>query len=295
MNEYFKSLGVCIPCYVRSERELEFLYRTLESLRSQILKPQEVVLSDDSPTPLASSQILASFPELNIRVVRNLFAKGIAGNSNFGVTFLNTEWVHVLHQDDWLREANSYRKIAEAAEALDQNHRWFLVAGMHEDGSNLVPEWKKSNLFGFNSVGGPSCLFTRKNDYIEYDERFRMLVDVKNYSDYFTVFGEPGIVTIPSICYGNPPNRVSRSMTLDQTLGEINLIFKLETVEFKDLMECLNDSSLNPYHRYLLLNLARENKRVPINLYLWLSVQLLYTRLKFKFNRKISISNNQAK
>jgi hypothetical protein len=286
VNEYVNSLGVCIPCHVKSEQELVLLYRTLESIRYQTLRPQEIVLSDDSPTPLNSSLILATFPELNIRVVRNSFANGIAGNSNFGVSHLNSEWVHVLHQDDWLFAASSYREIVEEIQEKGPKYQWFLVAGIHEDGSNVVPEWKKSNLFGFNSIGGPSCLFTRNDDYIRYDERYRMLVDVKNYYDYFSSFGEPGIIEIPSICYGNPPSRVSRNMTLDQTLGEIDLIIKLETVDYGDLMECIKDSSLNPHHRYLLLKLAKRNDRVPTNPYLCLSVRLLYTRLKLKFNSK---------
>lgn len=285
MNENFNSLGVCIPCHVNSEEELTLLYRALESIRSQTLRPQEIVLSDDSPTPINSLKILATFPEMNIRVLRNSFTKGIASNSNFGVSYLNTEWVHVLHQDDWLFAATSYREIAKQAEELDQTYRWFLVSGIHEDGSKILPEWKKSNLFGFNSIGGPSCLFIRNEDYIPYDERFRMLVDVKNYSDYFSAFGEPGIIEIPSICYGNPPSRVSRNMTLDQTLGEMNLIFKVKKIEFDDLMECLNDSSLNPYHRYILLKLAKENNRIPVKLYLQLSGNLLYTHLMSKFKR----------
>lgn len=287
MNEHLKSLGVCIPCHIKDEEDLFFLYRALESIRNQTFRPQEIVLSDDSPKQIDGPGIKADFPELNIRVVRNSFAKGIAGNSNFGASHLKTEWIHVLHQDDWLFAAGSYLEILSEAQELNQTCRWFLATGTHEDGSIVVPEWKQSNLFGFNSIGGPSCLFIRSEDYIQFDERFKMLVDVKNYADYFGAFGTPGIIENPSICYGNPPTRVSRNMTLDQTLGEIDLMFKVKTVNTEDLMECLYDPSLNPYHRHLLLKIAKRNKRVPVGASLRLLGVLLYSRLKLKLNRRV--------
>lgn len=282
MNEYLNSLGVCIPCHVKSEQDLALLYRALESIRSQTLQPREIVVSDDSPKGVSSSKIMAAFPELNIQVIRNLLAQGIAGNSNFGVSHLNTEWIQVLHQDDWLTASSSYEEIMKEIRDLDQTYRWFLVSGLHEDGSSIVPVWKKSNLFGFNSIGGPSCLFTRKTDFIQYDERFKMLVDVKNFSDYFNSFGNPGIIETPSISYGNPPTRVSQNMPLDQTLEEINSILKTKAIEFEDIIECLNDSVLNPYHRFLLLKLAKENKRITLNLYFRQLGSLVFARLKFK-------------
>lgn len=282
MNEYLNSLGVCIPCHVKSEQDLALLYRALESIRSQTLQPREIVVSDDSPKGVSSSKIMAAFPELNIQVIRNLIVQGIAGNSNFGVSHLNTEWIQVLHQDDWLTASSSYEEIMKEIRDLDQTYRWFLVSGLHEDGSSIVPVWKKSNLFGFNSIGGPSCLFTRKTDFIQYDERFKMLVDVKNFSDYFNSFGNPGIIETPLISYGNPPTRVSQNMPLDQTLEEMNSILKTKAIEFEDIIECLNDSVLNPYHRFLLLKLAKENKRITLNLYFRQLGSLVFARLKFK-------------
>lgn len=282
MNEYLKSLGVCIPCHVKTEQDLALLYRALESIHSQTLQPRQIVLSDDSPMGINTSKILATFPDLNIQVIRNLFAQGIGGNSNFGVSHLNTEWIQVLHQDDWLSASSSYEEIMKEIRDLDQTYRWFLVPGLHEDGSSVVPVWKKSNLFGFNSIGGPSCLFTRNTDFIQYDERFKMLVDVKNYSDYFNSFGNPGIIETPSINYGNPPTRVSRNMSLDQTLEEIDSILKMKSIEVQDIIECLNDSALNSYHRFLLLKLAKENKRISLKLYFRLLGSLLFARLKFK-------------
>ena len=289
MNEHLNSLGVCIPCHITSDQDLTFLYRALESIRYQTLKPREIVLSDDSPKNLNSLKILSAFPELNIRVIRNLFAQGIAGNSNFGVSQLKTEWVHVLHQDDWLSSSSGYEKIIEEIQDLGTNFRWILVSGTHEDGSVIVPLWKKSNLFGFNSIGGPSCLFTRNTDFIQYDERFRMLVDVKNYSDYFNSFGNPGVIKNPLINYGNPPTRVSRNMSPDQTLGELNLILKIKSVQLKDVIECLNDSTLNPYHRYVILKQANENFGISTNFYYRLFGSLLLSRLMFKLKNVFHI------
>jgi len=283
VNEHPNSLGVCIPCHIKSEQDLALLYRALQSIRDQTLRPREIVISDDSPESPDHSKIIASFPELNIQMLRNSATQGIAGNTNFGVSYLTTEWIHVLHQDDWLSAPSGYEEIINRIGEFDTTHRWFLVSGRHEDGSIIIPVWKKSNLFGFNSVGGPSCLLTRKTDYIQYDERYRMLVDVKNYSDYFNSFGNPGVIGTPLVNYGNPPTRVSRNMSLDQTLSEIQSILKMESLEIDDVIECLKDSTLNPYHRLLVLKLARENMGIRKVFYARLFVGLLFARLKFKY------------
>lgn len=283
MNEHLNSLGVCIPCHIKSEQDLALLYRALQSIRDQTFMPREIVISDDSPESLDHPKIIASFPELNIQMIRNSATQGIAGNTNFGVSYLTTEWIHVLHQDDWLSAPSGYEEIINRIGEFDITHRWFLVSGRHEDGSIILPVWKKSNLFGFNSVGGPSCLLTRKTDYIQYDERYRMLVDVKNYSDYFNAFGNPGVIGTPLVNYGNPPTRVSRNMSLDHTLSEIDSILKMESLEIADVIECLKDSTLNPYHRFLVLKLARKNMGMSKVFYVRLFVCLLFARLKFKF------------
>lgn len=283
MNEYLDSLGVCIPCHIKSEQDLTLLYRTLESIRNQTLRPQEIVISDDSHKSLDHLKITSIFPELNIQVIRNSLAQGIASNTNFGVSYLTTDWIHVLHQDDWLSIPTSYEEIIDKISEFDPIHRWFLVSGKHEDGSIIMPVWKKSNLFGFNSIGGPSCLLTRKTDYIQCDERYRMLVDVKNYSDYFNSFGNPGVIGNPLVNYGNPPTRVSRNIPLDETLKEIDSILKMESLGTADVIECLKDSTLNPYHRSLVLKLATKNMRISKVVYVWFFMGLLFARLKFKY------------
>ena len=283
MNEYLNSLGVCIPCHVKSEQDLALLYRALESIRNQTRRPQEIVISDDSHKSLDHLEIITRFPELNIQVIRNSLAQGIAINTNFGVSHLTTEWIHVLHQDDWLSIPSSYEEIMNKIRESDPIHRWFLVSGKHEDGSIIMPVWKKSNLLGFNSIGGPSCLLTRKTDYVQFDERYRMLVDVKNYSEYFNSFGNPGVIGNPLVNYGNPPTRVSRNMSLDETLKEIDSILKMESLETADVIECLKDSTLNPYHRSLVLKLATKNKRISKVVFVWFFMGLLFARLKFKY------------
>jgi len=283
VNKYLHSLGVCIPCHVKSEQDLILLNRALKSILIQTLRPREIVISDDSPNYVDDSKICANFPELNIRVIKNSQTQGIAGNSNFGVSYLTTEWIHVLHQDDWLSAPNSYEEIMNEIGEFNTTHKWFLVSGEHEDGSVILPVWKKSNLFGFNSIGGPSCLLTRKVDFVQYDERYRMLVDVKNYSDYFSLFGNPGVIGVPLVKYGNPPTRVSRTMALDQTLREIDAILKTESLEPSDVIDCLKDSTLNPYHRLQVLKLATENMKIHKLLRISLFAGILLARLKLKY------------
>lgn len=283
MNEHFDNFGVCIPCHLKSEEDLNLLFRALESIRCQSQKPREVVIADDSPETLDKVRVIENFPELNIQVVRNSSSQGIANNTNFGVSFLTTDWIHVLHQDDWLSKPSSYEEIFNKISEFDSQHKWFLVSGIHEDGSIVIPVWNKSNLLGFNSIGGPSCLIIQRTNYIQYDQRFRMMVDVKNYSDYFNAFGKPGVVNNPLISYGNPPTRVSRNITLDETLREIECVLNEETIGDAELIECLQNSSLNPYNRMLVLKLATKSMRIERVVFIRLFISLLFARIKLKY------------
>jgi glycosyltransferase involved in cell wall biosynthesis len=283
VNEHFDNLGVCIPCHLKNEEDLNLLFRALESIRCQSQKPREVVIADDSPETLDKLRVIENFPELNIQVIRNSSSQGIANNTNFGVSFLTTDWIHVLHQDDWLSKPSSYEEIFNKISEFDSQHKWFLVSGIHEDGSIVIPIWNKSNLLGFNSIGGPSCLIIQRTNYIQYDQRFRMMVDVKNYSDYFNAFGKPGVVNNPLISYGNPPTRVSRNITLDETLREIECVLKEETIGDAELIECLQNSSLNPYNRMLVLKLATKSMRIQRVVFIRIFISLLIARIKLKY------------
>ena len=277
-----ENLGVCIPCHVTNTFELSLLIRALESIRIQTLQPQEIVLSDDTKNGSDLLKLVEMFPSLNMRVVKNTNNEGIAKNSNFGVSQLRSDWVHVLHQDDWLSENDAYELIMQHGISINSEKRWILVAGTHEDGSIIVPKWTESVVFGFNSIGGPSCLFVRRKDFINLDSKFTMMVDVKNYYEYHKQFGSPLILSKPLISYGDPLSRVSRNTKTSQVMGELNAIVSLSEIETIRILGTIRDAGLNPFHRSMVLKCAKENKKIGLYGYIYLSLKMLFSRMKLK-------------
>lgn len=279
------TFGVCIPCHVESEADLELLTRALKSIESQTRKPLEIVLSDDTSNGLNLEPLLKSFANLNLRILKNNLNRGIANNSNHGVLDLGTEWIHVLHQDDWLASESVYETILDYLSIQNLKNKWIVLGGIHEDNSEIIPKWNDSILFGFNTIGGPSCLITRKSDFINFDPRFTMLVDVKNFSDYFIKYGHPAILESPVISYGDPKNRVSRNITAREYQNEINSVIKIESISTAKIIKCLQNYHLNSYQRSMVAKAALRNKKISFKTYTQFSISFVISRFRDKIYR----------
>jgi hypothetical protein len=112
-----------------------------------------------------------------------------------------------------------------------------------------------------------------------------MLVDVKNFSDYFKSFGKPGILAAPLISYGDPKSRVSRNMTLSEYQAELNAVTKIENISEKVIIECLQNFNLNPYQRSMVAKAALLNKKISLKTYSKFSISLIISRIQYKIKK----------
>jgi glycosyltransferase involved in cell wall biosynthesis len=158
-------ISAIITCY----NSQATIARALESVLSQTLPEIEIVVVDDASTD-ATSEIVQSFPDRRIRLIRNERNRGIGGAKNVGVAASQGEFIAFLDSDDaWVRH-----KLATQLGALKRNvfavplgFSAFWVHRMH--GSKVVlrrpsrhQTWLKSILVGETFSLGSTLLATRK-------------------------------------------------------------------------------------------------------------------------------------
>lgn len=277
-------LDVVIPCYIRTKEDLENLNRCLKSLEQQILKPSKIYLSDDSPTNLIDSRFLGTFPGLAIKYTRNPGLPGVAQNSNFGVSQTRSEWVHVLHQDDWLSNPKVYESLK--LWEVDSPTQWILMTGKNQTGKEITPNITESMLLGFNEVGGPSCMIVRKSTFIELRPDFSLLVDVCHFSDYLRSYGAPKIVSEVKVIYGESSNQLSKRLSSKMIDSEIQKVINVYGIQQSQLLRIIDDQNLNTFMRMYVLRAAGRNKRIHFlkSFSLWVKLSAQRLRNKVSFN-----------
>lgn len=104
------SLSVIIPTFNRAS----LLRRAVQSVQSQSLKPDEIIVVDDGSIDDTAIMIKHNFPTVKYYYQEN---KGISAARNAGINMASGEWIAFLDSDDeWLRE-----KLAKQMSALSAN------------------------------------------------------------------------------------------------------------------------------------------------------------------------------
>lgn len=206
------NITVVIPFIMRDQNSLQMLERTLHSVCSQEVIPYEVIISDDSSVTYFDDieGFLSQFREvfangLTIRHVRNHGPKGVAPNSNNGLKLVTSEWVHVLHADDYVMRKELYSDILQHI-SNDNNTNWFVLAG-EVSGKIFLPEvsWDavtNSAVLGLNCMGGPSAIIFRNNKKLFYNERINNFCDIDFSYKCLLLYGEANILESIDIFYG---------------------------------------------------------------------------------------------
>ena len=71
-------ISICIPAY----KQVDFLQRLLDSIRTQTFRDFEVILTDDSPDNAVADLVTAFSTALPIRFIKNPVALGTPENWN---------------------------------------------------------------------------------------------------------------------------------------------------------------------------------------------------------------------
>lgn len=182
MND--KLVSICIPAYKRKD----FIIRCLESVKKQVYKNIEVIISDDSPDE-GIEEVTAQFQPLSIKYFHNKQPLGSPANWNKALNHASGDYILLLHQDDWLHSANA---ITSFINSFDDTIDFVFCrnTGMNEKNEliDFSADAKPLDLYACserlilrNVIGPPSNVMVSKKIKARYDTQFIWLVDIDYY------------------------------------------------------------------------------------------------------------------
>jgi hypothetical protein len=272
-----KSITTVIPTYFDSGIPLGRFESCLESIRRQTIRPEKIIITDDSKKVDFMNTLWPSLKDFDIPIeyIKNPNSRGMGSNSNFGLSNTSSQFIHILHSDDCLDDSEAYEKMLCEINICPSG--WIFVGGR----VNLLvnsPTLNDFLMFGINTLGGPSGLFALREKYLSYDTELKMLVDVEQYSRMITEFGPPGIINEPLIEYGVGPWQVQNNISSKEIILEYKYILE-KYPEVKKKIEILEETStdLEMQIRLKKLHLLMHDRNYK---------HILYWRLFFLFMRR---------
>jgi len=232
------TISSIIPVYQDSGLPFEILKETVNSLLMQTHPPVEIILSDDSSGMLVENWV----EEFNLTnsgsliYVRNLGPSGVSSNSNFAAKLATGTFVHFLHSDDHLISNEVYSKVINSLEKT--SNQWLLLGGQMR-GIVTIPDLENLNLFGVNTVGGPSGLVIKRSIFEGFDENISLLMDIEFFLRTAKNYGPPLILKDICIEYGSGDWQLTKSINEAKYCGEIDHLWKNEQLGFSDFVKLL--------------------------------------------------------
>jgi glycosyltransferase involved in cell wall biosynthesis len=178
-------VSICIPAYNKTEK----LTKLMESIKIQIYKDYEIVITDDS-SDNENGKMLKTYNELPVKYIKNETNLGPSKNWNQSIKQAKGQYIKMMFDDDWFSDENSLGKFVSM---LDENPEIDIAfSGTHQvfaeksysryiaekDAKRIKQDWK--NLFLGNVVGAPSAVIFRNKEYL-FDESLKWVVDVELY------------------------------------------------------------------------------------------------------------------
>jgi hypothetical protein len=212
-------ISTVIPVLIKDNENLIELKNALISLEKQTLRPDEVIISANILDIVLHAEMLKLTKSFSLNIIVHINSLGMnpQANTNNGVKYVKNEIVHILHHDDSIIEEFAYEKIAYAF--LNENIIWAILNLVEKDGIKF-PKVQPGLIWGFNSIGGPSVLVTRKEWYIPFSTDYAFLWDCVNFHNYNTKYGEPLFFENLHIRHGTSENRLSNLINLEKRLGD---------------------------------------------------------------------------
>ena len=162
-------ISICIPTYQRPH----LLKTLLDSICIQTYRDFEIIINDNSKDD-SIEQLLKSYADkLPINYVRNYPSTTAAENTNAVMQRANSEWIKLMHDDDWFETTDALQQFADAAKRSGKD---FIFSGCTQvwldsgkKQTDLLSEEKKQwltespfCLFYLNVIGHPSATMHKK-------------------------------------------------------------------------------------------------------------------------------------
>jgi glycosyltransferase involved in cell wall biosynthesis len=240
------TFSVVIPVYITSVEKYNELVRCLDSILLQDLRPDYVLLSTDTPE-WNMHDLIRQYSDINVKLIVNHGRPGIATNSNNALNSVDTKYVHVLHQDDFLLENNLYSRVINTIE--NSPNSWAIITNRNSNELSAEDFLARSSLLGFNILGGPSAVIMKANP-VRFSEKYSMLVDVTFFEALKTGLGVPCLIDGKNLGYGDSLSRVSRTTPMINIRREISIAAADYNFDGTEIMEIIRNRNLDCYHRF---------------------------------------------
>lgn len=202
------ALSIVTPTYEMHGEGTELLKRNFESLLTQTFKDFEVVISDDSNNDNIRD-LCRSFRGLNIKYNRSAVPRGMARNTNNGITRAQGKLIKILYQDDYLANPNALQTVIDSFEGF------WLITGCS---NNPNPYWSEKN-----TLGSPSVLTILNDNPPLLNEDLKWTLDLEYYKRLYQQYGPPKILPGVHVVIGLGPWQETNHLDLQTKIREENL------------------------------------------------------------------------
>lgn len=284
-------ISICIPAYERTD----YLYRLLKSIEIQTFKNYEVIISDDSITD-NNKFLIEKFEMLNIKYIKNITPLGSPKNWNNAISFAQYDWIKVMHDDDFFCTPKSLEIFSNAI--INYPNKAFIFSSHYslKESSklkklveiNFLEKYflHKSRfiLFYKNLIGHPSCVIYKKDCDIEFDNKFKWVVDIEFYFRYLNKHNSTYFIRTPLITLSDNESQITKQVFRN---------FEIEIRENHMLLEKIGKSSIKniilfDYFWRLYRNLGVRNQSEIENLNVTFNISLK-KMLAFQLNFPLSL------
>lgn len=184
-------ISVVIPTYEQNGQGKKYLAILLKSLLNQI-GIFDVIISDNSKNDEIKNlvDLFKTNSNLKITYIHNPII-GASENINNAIEHATYDFIKPMMMDDLL---SSPQALMLFCNALKKNH-WAVSNSHHIDEygrvtANINAYWNNSLLKGINSIGMPSVIAFRKNEF-KFDTNLKTLCDCEYYWLLHNKYGSP--------------------------------------------------------------------------------------------------------
>jgi glycosyltransferase involved in cell wall biosynthesis len=211
-------ISICIPAFKR----VAYLERLLNSIESQTFRQFEVIITDDSPDNEVRELVEKHKLKHLIRYFKNPQPLGSPANWNEGIGKASSEWIKIMHDDDWFNSPESLRIFAESVEKGNSRFCFSAYTNVLPEGRRTMKKLKTTRfdtlkrfpdiLMAVNWIGPPSVTLFKKDHAIVFDSRMKWMVDIDFYIRYLEKYPSAiSYIQKPLISIGISASQVTQS------------------------------------------------------------------------------------
>jgi len=297
-------VSICIPAY----KQVNSLVRLLDSIYIQSYEDYEIIISDDTSDDSIKECVeryICKFKN-KIKYKKNHIALGSPENWNEAMRNCNSEYIKIMHHDDWFTQKdslslfvkmlddNSNSNIAfSCSSAINSMNQLIYLNAPSQVLINEIEKFPYALLDG-NIIGAPSaCIFRKSKPLILFDHNLKWLVDIEFYARIIEkskskiIYYNQNLISI-----GISVNQITEECKNDKFIwiNEILYLYDKWKIKYIDngplknnLIFIINNFKINSFSDFK--NNAQKNKKLPKNLrIIFLKIQCDNLIIKFKNN-----------